>query len=58
MNIVKARKVVVICYELLLNRTPNKSEIEHWSKRVVNEKMDEIDVIYYFVSSKEFLNMR
>ena len=58
MNITEARKVVRICYEIILNRTPNESEIDHWSKTIVNKKWDDVDVIYEFVSSKEFANMR
>lgn len=54
MNITKARKLVRICYEIILDRTPSSSEIEWWAKAVVNNKSDETDLIYSFISSKEF----
>lgn len=56
MNVIQARKFISICYYILLNRAPDKKELDYWVKKAINEKMTETDIIYEFVSSKEFIN--
>lgn len=54
-NITKARKMVIIAYEIILDRTPSKSEVDYWSKKIIKgEISDETDLIYAFVNGAEF----
>lgn len=54
MNIVKARKIVTIAYELLLDRSPDKAGLEFWAKKVSSGEVDENDLMYSFITSSEY----
>ena len=57
-NITQARKIITICYEIILDRNATKTEIDHWAKKLVSNEMSETDIVYHFVTSKEFQNKR
>ena len=56
-NRVECNKFVRICYELILDRTPNANEIKYWSDAMM-KGASENSIVYSFVSSKEFLDKR
>ena len=53
----ECEKFVRICYELILDRTPTKTEMKWWIDSMMRGA-SENDIIYGFVSSSEFLNKR
>ena len=58
MNITQARHIVVISYEIILDRDASSKEVDHWAKKLVSGEINETDLIYYFVTSKEYKEKR
>ena len=56
MNIIQARKIVTIAYELILDRSPDKSGLNYWANKLSSGEINENDLIYSFVTSNEYQN--